>query len=449
MYKHMTETGTTPSSRTPSRRWGFAVMLIALIAIMHGAFGWLYATSLSPQAPRQPLSASGEAYLQTAPGWNTDSEQDAAGFNRAALSILHRGLPYSRQGTLIFRTAVYSYFIAGCYAIGGLRLLSILVGQAILSGITGWMLTVAAGGLFGARPAVRLIVAVLYLLNLRIAMYAGYVMPLIPAVFFTAVALWAVTRLTERRAALWLVASLVLGSYTSSTFFVVALAGALWLILRRRSIAGAAVIGLFVALKFVITWSDVAGTATEANRAADRGGIFWMSNNPYYDRMRPWSLWEWRPSNPWSTWTMSDQERVDHEAYLVRAGHNELRATLLWIRENPGHYAQVCLARLRTEFGPYTGEMSPRNRLISTVIWLLVFPAGFYGLWRWRHHAMGRFSGLMVIMVFAFATFVTEEPYLRYRMPVDLLLTLFAGAAYSDWLSRFCRTNPSNAVTPS
>ncbi|MCX6347913.1 MAG: hypothetical protein NTV79_00210, partial [Candidatus Aureabacteria bacterium] len=65
-----------------------------------------------------------------------DSEQDAAGFNRTALSILHRGLPYSRQGTLILRTAVYSYFVAGCYAVGGVRLLPILVAQAILSGMT-------------------------------------------------------------------------------------------------------------------------------------------------------------------------------------------------------------------------------------------------------------------------------------------------------------------------
>ena len=444
----MTETGTTPSSQTLPRRWGFAVVWIVLIAIVHGTFGLLYATSLTPQTTHQSLSASGKAYLQSVPGWNTESEQDAAGFNRTALSILHRGLPYSRQGTLILRTAVYSYFVAGCYAIGGLRLLPIIVAQAILSGLTGWMLTVAAGGLFGRRPAVRLIVAVLYLLNLRIAMYAGYVVPLILTLFFTAMALWALTRLAERRAALWLVASLVLGSYTSSTFFVVALAGALWLILRRRSIAGAAVIVLFVALKFAITWTDVAGAATEANREADRGGVFWLSNNPHYDRMRPWSLWEWRPSNPWSTWTMSDQERADHEAYLARSRQNELRATLLWIRENPGHYAQVCLARLRTEFGPYTGDMSPRNRLLSTVIWVLVFPAGFYGLWHWRHHAIGQFSGLMVIMVFTFATFVTEEPYLRYRMPVDLLLTLFAGAAYSDWASRFCRaSNSSNTAT--
>jgi len=444
----MTETGTTSSSPTASRRWSFAVVVIAVIAILHGIFGWLYATSLSPQTTHRSLHLSGDAYLQSFPNWNTDSEQDATGFNRTALSILHRGLPYSRQGTLILRTAVYSYFLAGCYAIGGLQLLPVVVAQAILSGLTGWILALAASGLFGARSPVRLITAALYLLNLRIAMYVGYVVPSILTFFFMAVALWAFTRLTQPRAPLWFVASLILATYSSSTFFVVALAGALWLILRRRSITGAAVIVLFVALKFVITWTDVAGTATETNRVADRGGVFWLSNNPYYDRLRPWSLWEWRPANPWSAWNMSDQEKADYEAYLVRSGQNELRATLLWIRENPGHYAQVCLARLRTEFGPYTGQMSPRNRLISTVVWLLVFPAGFYGLWRWRHSDMGRFSGLMVIMVFTFATFVSEEPYLRYRMPVDLLLTVLAGAAYAEWASRFCRaSNSSNTAT--
>jgi hypothetical protein len=235
---------------------------------------------------------------------------------------------------------------------------------------------------------------------------------------------------------MWLVASLVLGTYTSSTFFVVAMAGALWLLLRRRSITGFAVIVTFVIFKFFLTWSNVAGAAAEPNRAADRGGIFWLSNNPYYERMRPWSLWEWRGANPWSTWKMSEQEHERYTSYLDRGGQNELRATLLWIRENPAHYLWICLARLRTEFGPYTGEMSPRNRLISTVVWLLIFPAGFYGLWQSRRDVTGQFALFVVIAEFAFATFVTEEPYMRYRMPVDLLLTAFAGLPYSHWLAR-------------
>jgi hypothetical protein len=439
----MTETGTTNTQSVPRPTWGLA--LVALTAIMHGWFGWQYATHLSPQAVGLSHPTSRDQYLASFPGWNTDSEQDAAGFNRAAMSILARGLPYSRQGTLILRTAVYSYFVAGCYAVAGVRLLPIVVAQAIVSGLTGWILVMAASRLFARNGMAAWVAGGLYLLNLRVAMYVGYIVPLILTLFFMAVALWAATQRPGRLAMAWLVAGLVFGMYTSSTFFVVALAGALWLLLQRRSVTGVAVIIAFVALKFVVTWSNAAGSAAEPNRAGDRGGIFWLSNNPYYDRMRPWSLWEWRGSNPWSTWTASDEERERYAQYLARGGQNELRATLLWIRENPTRYLQVCLARLRTEFSPYTGQMSPRNRHISIVIWLLIFPAGFYGLWLSRRDPTAQFAALVILAVFTFATFVTEEPYLRYRLPADLLLTVFAGAAYCEWIAHLRgMSNPSN-----
>jgi hypothetical protein len=441
----MTESGTGKPALAPRFNWWVAITLIALITMTHGVFGLLYATRISPQAGHGLLSISGDAYLQSFHGWNTDNEQDATGFNRTAVSILHTGLPYSRHGTLILRTVVYSYFVAICYAIGGIRFLPVLIAQAILSGLAGAVLADAASRLCGGRIAASFIVAALYLMNLRVAMYAGYIVPVILTLFFLSIAFWSIAGSTKDSLPRWVALPLILGVYTSSTFFVVALVGAVWLFLRRRAKIQAAAIVLFVALKFVITWSNVAGRVAEPNRAADRGGIFWLSNNPYYDRMRPWSLWEWRGANPWSTWKMSDEERERYADYLARSGQNELRAALLWIRENPGHYSQVCLARLRTEFSPYTGEMSPRSRLISTAVWLLVFPAGFYALWRRRHMDSTEFVLWMVSAVFAFATFVTEEPYLRYRVPVDLLLTAFAGLIYCEWLAGLRRANPSNA----
>jgi hypothetical protein len=417
------------------RRAGLMILGIACV-LVHLLVGLYYATHLTSQTQHPSLAAHGDAYLASFTSWDTDSEQDVAGFNRTALSILSRGLPYSRQGTLILRTAVYSYFVAGCYTIGGIRLLPVAIAQAIVSGLTCWLLALATSNLFPKNTAAPWIVGGLYLVNLRVAMYVGYVVPLVPTLLFTAVALWAATQITRRRAVAWFVASLILATYTSSTFFVVAMTGALWLLQRRRSIAGFTVIVSFVALKFILTWSNAAGSTTESNRAADRGGVFWTSNNPYYESMRPWSPWEWRTENMWSTWKMSEEEHSRYTSYLDRGEGNELRATLLWIRENPLHYLWVCLVRLRTEFGPYTGQMSPRNRLISTVVWLLIFPAGFYGLWKSRRDMTAQFVQFVVITVFIFATFVSEEPYLRYRMPVDLLLTAFAGLSYGSWLTR-------------
>jgi len=91
--------------------------------------------------------------------------------------------------------------------------------------------------------------------------------------------------------------------------------------------------------------------------------------------------------------------------------------------------------------------MSPRNRLISTVVWLLIFPAGLYGLWQSRGNMSAQFALFVLIAEFTFATFITEEPYLRYRLPVDLLLTAFAGFSYDHWLNRRA-TVETNLKTP-
>jgi hypothetical protein len=432
-----------PTARTilPQRMLaGIAVLSV----LLHLLVGWAYVERFGPVETRGILKLEGESYFASFPSWNTDDEMDTAGFNRTAMSILSTGLPRSRHGTLIWRTAIYSYFVAAAYALGGMRLWPVLIAQAITSGVVCWLLGCAVLRMDPRCGGAALIAAALYAINLRVAMYVGYVVPLVPTLFFMALTLWAATGQGRGMTALF-TGSLVLGTYTSSTFFIVALAGAVWLAMRRRSIVGASVIVAFIALKFVITWTDIAGGHAEANRTADRGGIFWLSNNPYYERMRPWSLWEWRGSNLWSTWRPTDEEQQRYDSYLARSGQNELRATLLWIRENPGAYLQVCLARLRTEFGPYTGEMSPRNRLISLAMWLLIFPAGFFGLWQWRHDATAQFVGLTVVAMFAFATLVTEEPYLRYRMPAGLMLTAFAGLAYAEC---FCRaSNSSNTAT--
>src|ERR1700722_689840 len=194
---------------------GFAVLGIAC-GLFHLLVGLQYATHFTSQELHPSLTASGEAYLASFPSWNTENEQDVAGFNRTALSILACGLPYSRHGTLVLRTVVYSYFVAGCYAIGGIRLLPIAIAQAIASGLTCWILALATCRLFPKNVVAPWIAGGLYLINLRIGMYTGYVTPPIPTLLFTGIALWGATHLPERRALVWLVASLILGTYTSS-----------------------------------------------------------------------------------------------------------------------------------------------------------------------------------------------------------------------------------------
>ena len=159
--------------------------------------------------------------------------------------------------------------------------------------------------------------------------------------------------------------------------------------------------------------------------------MVWFANNPQYESMTWRSWWEWQHSEP-----PTEEQTSRYNEYLTRADNRPMRAVWFWISENPSKYATLCFVRLKSELGPFTGQMSARNRAISSAIWLLIFPAGFYGLWTHRRHQVTHLAIVIVLAVTAFGTFVIEEPYLRYRMPVDLLLTVFAGAAYCEWLAR-------------
>lgn len=435
----------------PFIRW--LILLAVATSAVHLVFGVFYLTRIWSNDQRPSLTATGVDYLRSFPGWDSDNELDSAGNNRAAMSVLHTGVPRSREGILFLRAPVYAYFVAASYAVGGVRLLSIAVTQAILSGLVCLFLGLAARRMTGGHWLSGIAPPLLYFINLRVAMYTSYVIPLILPLFFTAVILWAATRPADGTQVAWITASVLLGVYSQAAFFVVGFAVAVWLAWRyvcskhNRNLVGAALILVFIGIKFPVTWLDAGGKGYDPARQADRGGTLWLANNPYYESMKPWSQWELRELNPWSTWKRSDREQKRYEDYLARGNGSELKAALLWMRENPVHYATLCAVRLRTELGPYTGQMSPRNRQISTVIWLLIFPAGFYGLWKARAQPMTGLAVLIILAVFGFNTLFIEEPYLRYRMPVDLTLTLFAGVGYAEWFSRLRRaSNSSNTA---
>jgi hypothetical protein len=167
-----------------------------------------------------------------------------------------------------------------------------------------------------------------------------------------------------------------------------------------------------------------------------RTDVLLEANNPYYESLGWISLWGRRPGNPQSDWRPSEPVQQRYDQYLARASGNPGQAALLWIRENPGQYAKLCSIRLRATLGPFTGMMSPRNRAISTFYWLLIFPAGGYGLWRLRRLPVTRIVFCVWLALAAFETFVLTDWYLRYRLPVDLMLTAYAAVGYVLLLRR-------------
>ena len=279
--------------------------------------------------------------------------------------------------------------------------------------------------------------ALLYLINLRAAMYVGYSSPTILVVALTTLIIVVAGNSLNRLTTGIVVCAMALATFAQASFFVVAGGVALWLLLQfwcRRELPqllGSVAILVVVALKIIVS---TAGGSYDDLQQMSRG-VGWYSNNPYYESMRLTSLWEDRLGpNPWTSWHASEQDQQRFESYAARAGNDRQRAFHLWVRENPGQYLKLCAVRLRTAVGPYTGQMSPRNRAISTLIWLLIFPAGIYGLWTLRKHSAAQLVVLAYAGYASLATLLTEDYYLRYRLPLEALLTVFAAVGYSRWL---------------
>jgi hypothetical protein len=410
--------------------------LAVITFVFYLAFGVYYATHLIP-SNKASLDLRDEAYLSSFPTWGTVGETDSAIGNRTAIEILKTGVPRTISGRLFLHSPVYSYFVAACYALGGIRLLPVATAQATLGGLICLLLAVTAHRLAPQHQQLAALgTAILVLVNVRLAMYVAYIIPTIPLMFLLALALFYMTRLDTARGSTGFTLAMILATYTQAVFFVTAVSAALWILVsswkhkRRAPLIGAVCIILFAILKVASGLIDSPTASYDFQHVGDRSMV-WNANNPQYDNFTWGSWWEWQHKQP-----PTEEQMSRYNDYLARSHDRPMRATWLWISENPEKYVVLCFVRLKSELGPFTGQMSARNREISTAVWLLIFPAGFYGLWKHRDHPWAQLAIVMVLAVTAFGTFVTEEPYLRYRMPVDLVLTVFAGAAYGAWAAR-------------
>jgi hypothetical protein len=414
--------------------WLVLVVLAFATVLTHGVVGVYYALSPQSASGQTSLQHCGEKFLFNYPGWDSDEEHDAAAYNRAALEVLRTGVPHTRSGVFFSHAPLYGYFVAACYVVGGVRLLSVAVAQAVLAGLTAWLV-----GLTAYRIALRtlwigVLATGLFLINLRFAMNTAAICPTSLLLFWIALTLWAATYLPRPVALVLFVMALLGGTYTQAGFLLIGAIGGLWLLVngggcsRWTTIAGATVIFTGVGIKALLPfWT----AGPDPLHMTDKGGVAWEANNPYYESMRLTDMWGRRPGNPWSDWRPSEHEQQQYKNYLTRVGNNPARAFWLWIRENPRQYATLCFIRLRTTLGPFTGQMSPRNRSISTFYWLLIFPAGYYGWWRMRHLPISKLALLVWLVVSLSDTLVITEWYLRYRIPVDLIFTIYAAVSYA------------------
>jgi Dolichyl-phosphate-mannose-protein mannosyltransferase len=422
--------------------WWALPVLAFLTFVVYLVFGVYYSTHTDISGRRPSLTLRGEDFLSSYPAWNTPSELDEVAYNRAAIEVLRTGIPRTKTGAMFAHAPVYAYFLAACYAVGGVRLMAVAVPQAVLAALTCLFVGLTARDFAPQNKILSSVIAAgLVTINARFAMYTAYIFPTIVLCFLVSVALFVASAVNSKRSFLWLTLTVGTAIFVGASFFVEASAIGFWLGMEawrtkksRYSIAGG-IIAALVAIRILMSSSAGAGATPDPLHDAAKH-ILWEANNPFYESTTLLSRWERRPGNRWTKWKMTPTEEQRYCAYLDRAERLHTNPATLWVRENVLQYAKLCMIRLRTTLGPYTGQMSPRNRTISTLYWLIIFPSGCYGLWVERRRSYTKLCALVILAHVIFASLVIVEWYLRYRFPVELILMVYAGIAYASYFSR-------------
>ncbi len=420
---------------SPRTRLLLALICVATM-ISHFAFSLHFYTAGSNNASKSDMSLSGDAYLAEVPSWDTEYESDNAAYNRAAVEAMRTGIPRSRSGVFFDHAPVYAWFMAGMYSVGGLRFLTVLISSALLAGGICLMLALTAKNLSRQHSgAAAVFAALLYLVNVKLAQFVGYVNPTLLLLLFVCIAFHSVVCRYRHWRVVFIMA-IVLGIWTQASFFLVGLAAGGWLFLlflktrQRADILACIALFALAGSKLGVSLLEGKSPAHDSMRRATRG-IIWEANNPFYERMTPLSLWERRPGNRWSDWTATPDEEQRYAAYLAKAHADPVKAARAWITENPARYATVCAVRFRAFLGPFTGQMSPANKVVSTVLWLAVFPAGFFILWRFRREPLAWLAWVITITLGSFETLVIAGWQPRYRLPMDMALTVAAAVFFA------------------
>jgi 4-amino-4-deoxy-L-arabinose transferase-like glycosyltransferase len=428
-----------------ARRYQWALALAILTAICHFIYGVWFWTKSPTNAPKTGLHLSGEDYLNTykPSGWGTKNEMDGSLYNRGAIEVLKTGVPRTFSGALHLHSPVYPYFLAACYKIGGTRLLSVAVPQAILSGLTAFLIALAAFRLAPANKMIALLAGgCLLLINHQVAVFVANPVPVNLLLCIFAAAVLSLSGTSDPKGGLLGgVVLLAVGIYTQAFFFAVAVPAGVWLLLQwwkeraPRFLLGAGVLLVLALAKVGLGYYLKDDHADDYIRFAARG-LLWQNNNPRYENLQWWNVWQTRlVVTP--DMGVSEEQKQRFTSYLERADGDWQHASILWVRENPGHYLKLCFIRFHTFWGPINGDMKRINRILSTGLWLLIYPAGLWAMWKWRHWPFTQLAwlmgaGMMLLNVVVLLSF-------RYRQPLDLLLTTYAAMFYAELWARLRR----------
>lgn len=365
---------------------------------------------------------------------------------------------------------LYTLYLVGVYLIAGIHPLAARLIQAVLAGVLQPVLTWRIGKrLFGSR--VGLIAAALSAVYVYFFYYGGALMT---ETFYILAILWALDLVTSlggsdatpslrrpRSWLPWLALGLAFGAAAllrQLILFVVPIALAWMLLVRReRGVALPApersrrltATALGMAISLVVVAALIAPWTIRNERAFGRfvllntndGYVFFWANHPIYGT-------NFIP-------ILSDQEYQQlipsNLRGLDEAALNDalLRQGIGFVIADPVRYALLSISRIKSyfEFWP-SADSGLASNLARTLSFGVLMPFMIAGLylsvrgrrtttpWRWRMLQL-----MYVLMASYTAIHLLTWALVRYRLPVDAILILFAARAIDPVLARVFKTS--------
>lgn len=337
----------------------------------------------------------------------------------------------------------YSLLVAGIYSVSGRSPLAARLANALLGALSCVVLYRLGRNLF-SHP-VGLLAAWLLALYPGQAYMAWHVMPEVAygLLLLIAVLLAAQVVRTPTMAG-GLLLGLTLGAFhlLKSNLFPFPFVLLLWLAcavgvsLRKRLVitaAAAAGFGLLASVTPLLNARAPSGRA--ALLPANAGNTFWTANNPLADGYFIHA--EFHPLGQAFIERHGLKERLQN-ADVFEQSRIYRKLALLWIRENPGRFALLCLKKLNNAFGlPTQSTVFSRHPIAARLAHLLTYAwiavLAVFGIVQSRHRWKD-FLPLHLALVSYVVMVLIFYGTMRFTLIVMPVMMLFAGQVLVGWL---------------
>jgi 4-amino-4-deoxy-L-arabinose transferase-like glycosyltransferase len=444
----MTASPLPESSRRTSRLRTFLPLLC--IFVFQAGFGLYYVVSEHQRGHYFDPMQSGKSYFerQVLEVWNNPRAWgDLEAYNRAAYSIVTENRIVNSDGKpSAWVTPGYPLVLAMLYTLFGFRFFPILIFNALCVTFSYHLLRKVAERAFS--PATGIATLVLLAINLRVSMFVGYIYTECLFILMVSAGIaWTlkIARHARIRKSSYLGLGLVcgFGILVKPAFLALVpvfgtyLFYEAWRSQKNRipAIALALSIYLLGSFGFLAAWVARNHHAI-GEPLISTSGFYALAegNQDFYRSFRFVDTYRnaatQNPYGPLIVSNSTGNQEVD-EAFALGAQFQR------WKAENRGFYLWLCAWRFKTFWMPYTADMSPRNRAVSLVIWLLIFPVAFVGAYRQRRNSIVWLLLGGAVALLALPSLVVVGPSLRYQVPAQILLTLLAASEFARIAVRF------------